>query len=79
MLRPGGLALLIMGPTLINSKRSDVTEIISHIGNSTGLRMVGSEIRRLNMLRRSLPPPSAVYGSPLAQRMRREVIVALRK
>ncbi len=79
ILRPGGLALLIMGPTVINSKRSDSTKVVADISNSVGLRVVGSVIRQLNKQRRSLPLPPTVLGSPLAQRMRREVIVALRK
>lgn len=79
VLRPGGLALFVVGPTIINSRRSDVVDIIGQLGNSIGLQVVGSVARDLSQSRRSLPLPSFSQKTPLAQRMRREVIVALRK
>jgi hypothetical protein len=80
VLRPGGLALLVVGPTIISSRRTDAADVVGALGQSFGLAVVASVARQLRGAHRSLPPPrSARAGSPLANRMRREVIVALRK
>jgi DNA modification methylase len=80
VLRPGGLVLLTVGPTIISSRRTDAAKIVGALGESVGLRMVGSVVRHLKAAHLSLPPPrSAPAGNPLSYRMRREVIVALRK
>ena len=80
VLRPRGLALLALGPTIISSKRSDAASVVAALGERVGLRSVGSVSRYLRPAHRSLPPPSAsAAGSPLSHRMRREVIMALRK
>lgn len=79
VLRPGGLALLILGPSIIASNKTDAAEVVSKIANAAGLREVGSVVRHLKAGRRSLPPPSKAMGNPLSKRMRREVIVAFRK
>jgi len=80
VLRPGGLAVLVVGPTMINARNSDAAETIWQIGKSVGLRAAGSAIRQLNSERRSLPPPGTTgQENSLSNRMRREVIVALRK
>ena len=80
VLKPGGLALLVVGSTIINEKRTDAEEIVSMLGESAGLYLVGSVVRRLNATWRSLPPPGNTNKHNfLANRMSREVIVALRK
>jgi hypothetical protein len=80
VLYPNGLAVLVLGPTMINSKRSDAADVISRIGQKYGLVLVGQTIRSLNSVRRSLPPPAIVNKqNDMGQRMRREVLVALRK
>lgn len=80
VLRPGGLALLAVGPTIISSKRTDAGDILTGLGERVGLRVVGRVTRHLRAAHRSLPPPrAAATSSPLSKRMRREVIVALRK
>jgi hypothetical protein len=79
VLRPNGLALLVMGPTVITLRRTDAVEVVTKIGKSVDLYTIGSVVRQLTVARRSLPPPSALKRNPLACRMRREVIVALRK
>jgi DNA modification methylase len=80
VLRPGGLALLAVGPTIISSKRTDACDVVTVLGERVGLRLVGSVARHLRAAHRSLPPPrAAATSSPLSHRMRREVIVALRK
>ena len=78
-LKPNGLAMLVLGPTIISSRRSDAVSIVTAISEGLGLRVIGSAARLLSARRRSLPPPSLVRGNPLAERMRREVVVALRK
>jgi DNA modification methylase len=78
-LKPGGLALLVLGPTIISSRRTDAVRTISRLCHGLGLTIIGHATRTLIARRRSLPPPSVVPGSPLADRVRREVIVALRK
>jgi len=80
VLRPGGLAVLAVGPTIISSKRTDASDIVTGLGERVGLRVVGRVARHLSAAHRSLPPPrAAAASSPLSHRMRREVIVALRK
>lgn len=78
-LKPGGLALLVLGPTIISSKRSDAVGVVTSLCQGFGLRVIGSAARLLSARRRSLPPPSMAGGTPLAERMRREIVVALRK
>lgn len=79
VLKDGGIAVLVVGPTIINSKRSDASELLSPIADQHGLRVVGTVARQIAERRRSLPPPSHRSATALASRMRREVIVALRK
>lgn len=79
VLRPGGLAILVMGPRIISSARSDAARIIGSLGQRAGLRLVGTVDRELSSAHRYLPPPQSVSENPLAHRMSREVIVALRK
>lgn len=80
VLRPGGLAVLALGPTMISSRQGDAVDVMAALGGSVGLRVVGSVTRCLRAAHRSLPPPRSVEaGNPLARRMRREVLVALRR
>jgi SAM-dependent methyltransferase len=80
VLRPGGLAVLAVGPTIISSKRTDAADVVAALGERVDLRVVGDVARQLRAAHRSLPPPrAAAKSSPLSYRMRREVIVALRK
>ncbi len=78
-LKPGGLALLVLGPTIISSRRSDAVNTVATLCDGLGLKVVGYAARTLNARRRSLPPPALARGNSLADRMRREVVVALRK
>lgn len=80
VLRPDGLALLALGPTIISSERMDAADVVAVLGDRVGLTVVAAVARQLRAAHRSLPPPhAALTSSPLSQRMRREVIVALRK
>ena len=80
VLKPNGLVVLVVGPTMINAKKSDAADVLNQIGEHVGLTFVGSSVRVINPERRSLPAPGRIdSGNFLAARMRREVIVALRK
>ena len=80
MLRPGGLAVLAVGPTLFNARRTDAAEVVGRLGEAAGLSYVADAVRPLRDANRSLPPPSfSGRSTPLAGRMRREVFVAFRK
>jgi DNA modification methylase len=78
-LKPGGLALVVLGPTIISSRRSDAVSTVATLCDGLGLKVIGHAARTLSARRRSLPPPSLARGNPLADRMRREIVVALRK
>jgi hypothetical protein len=80
ILRPKGLAALVVGPTMINSRRSDAAEVFGQLARVAGLRLIGSTTRLLDVTRRSLPVPQlAERENDLARRMTREVVLILRK
>jgi DNA modification methylase len=80
VLKPGGLSVLVLGPTMINAARTDAASIVGQLAERHGLRLVGSAPRTISAQRRSLPPPSVMSRSnPMHARMRREILVALRK
>jgi DNA modification methylase len=79
VLRDDGVAVLVVGPTIINAKRTDVCDLLSPVAQQHGLRVVGAEAREIAELRRSLPPPSHAKSDALAARMRREILLAVRK
>jgi DNA modification methylase len=80
MLKPNGLVVLVVGPTMINRLKSDASDLLAAIGDQHGLRFIDAGVRHINSVRRSLPAPNGMGGTnPLGARMRREVIVALRK
>ena len=80
VLKPEGVGLFVVGPTIINAKKTDAEEIFSQIGEHVGLSLIGSSMRHINAAHRSLPPPQLVDGQvSMGKRMRRELILALRK
>jgi len=80
VLRKDGVAILVLGPTIINEVRTDAAQALAEIAERHGLYLVGTVVRQLNSARRSLPPPASVdKANDMAARMRREVLVALRK
>ena len=79
VLRPSGIGILFIGPHLINKKSTEAIEVFRNLCKYNCLSMVGSSIRSLNSKRRSMPPPNAIKQSPLANRMREEVIIAVQK
>jgi len=80
VLRSGGLAVLALGPTIINRRQADAATVVSIMAERHGLQPIANVVRNIQAIRRSLPPPSVVDGeNPLRLRMRREVILVLRK
>jgi DNA modification methylase len=79
VLEPGGIGILALGPCIIRSRRSDSADLIASLAARCGLRLVGSVSRDLRPGHRSLPPPGYTRSETLANRMRREVLVALKK
>lgn len=79
VLRPKGLALLVIGPTMLNAQKTDSEDVVTELAAAAGFYHVGSVIREIDASRRSLPVPQLFSGSDLGKRMRREVIVAFRK
>jgi DNA modification methylase len=80
VLRPGGLAVLVVGPTMLNARKSDAADIFAELCHAPSLYLVGSASRMLDITRRSLPPPqTARQTNDLHKRMRREIVLALRK
>jgi DNA modification methylase len=79
VLRPKGLALLVIGPTMFNAQKTDAEDIVGQLAAAAGFYQVGSVVREIDASRRSLPIPQLFSGSDLGKRMRREVIVAFRK
>jgi hypothetical protein len=64
---------------LSDLRRSDAVSTVATLCDGLGLKVIGHAARTLSARRRSLPPPSLARGNPLADRMRREIVVALRK
>ncbi|MFY9822779.1 MAG: DNA methyltransferase [Thermoanaerobaculia bacterium] len=79
VLRPEGLLVLVVGPSIVAGEALDAVTVVSELGSSVGLRYLGSAARSLNPGRRSLPPPSQAQEGSLDKRMQHEVLIALRK
>jgi len=80
ILRPNGLAVVVLGPTIINTTRTDACDIVGQLAEAHGLTLVAEEKRQLADGRRSLPPPNSMgEANALHKRMRSEILVALRK
>lgn len=80
ILRPKGLAIVVVGPTMINARRTDAADVLSELATEIGLTVIASRARSLDPSRRSLPfPVGTDNGGDLGKRMSREIVVALRK
>lgn len=80
VLKPGGVAVVIVGPSIISRSRHDAPELMRQLASAAGLEPLATVERRLNGGRRALPAPSKVpAGNALRKRMRREFLVALGK
>lgn len=80
VLRPGGVAVLVVGPSIMATDETDAVAVVSGLASSVDLETVGSATRSLSAGRRSLPPPfRASQENPLAKRMEQEILIAVRK
>ncbi|MBI1884767.1 MAG: site-specific DNA-methyltransferase [Chloroflexi bacterium] len=80
VLKPGGVAVVVVGPSIISRSRHDAPELMRQLAPAADLELLATVERRLNTGRRSLPAPSRVsVGNALRKRMRREFLVALGK
>jgi DNA modification methylase len=80
VLRPGGPALFVLGPSILSRRRYDSIDVFSRIANAVGFRMIGSTRRDLNASHRSLPAPNRNRRrDPLHKRMTCEHYVLLEK
>jgi len=79
-LAPKGVAIIALGPSIIEPGSADAGEVISELAESIGLRSAGWRFRPLEPSRRSLPfPISKRCRHPLGQRMDGEVFLGLSK
>jgi hypothetical protein len=80
VLVPGGRALLVVGDCWIRDVFVRNSRALTCIGESVGLRFVGSRDRKLPPNKRYLPPPSSKHsGDRLRNRMRTEVLLRFDK
>lgn len=77
VLKPGGRVMLVVGNSMIRGASIDNAGIVVRCGEEAGLDLLSARERALPPRRRYLPPPDA--GSPLAQRMRSESVITLRR
>lgn len=77
VLNPGGRIMLVVGNSMIRGATVDNAGIVVRCGENTGLDLLSARERAIPPRRRYLPPPAA--GSPLAQRMRTESVITLRR
>ena len=57
VLKPGGFALYVMGPSIFSRRDYDAAEVLCDVAREVGFRPVGHGRRDLSETRRSLPPP----------------------
>ena len=80
VLRPGGVALYVLGPSIISRKAYDSVEIFSRLAAGAGLRAMASARRNLSSANRSLPPPNRRRrAKSLNRRMTCEYYLVLKK
>jgi len=80
VLKPGAVAVVVVGPSIISRSRHDAPELMRQLASAARLDLLATVERRLNTGRRALPAPSkAPAGNALRKRMRREFLVALGK
>lgn len=78
VLKPGGIAILVFGPNLLTSDIDDTAQTIRQLSRQVGLHYIAGIPREIGG-GRSLPlPTSPGSDSPLAKRMRQELMIALR-
>jgi hypothetical protein len=79
VLKPGGVAIIVLGPRILSRSKNDASHVASTISEAVGLTVIGTSARLILASRRSLPFYSKKNGNPLSHRMREEVLLAVRK
>ena len=77
--KPGGLAIYVVGPSLLTRRRYDGGDVLAELARSAGWRVVGHTRRSFASDARSLPPPKRTHRhQAIHKRMGCEFYVALR-
>lgn len=79
VLKPGGMALFVMGPSILSRHEHDASGVLNRLAEGVGFRLIGRGRREFRETRRSLPPPRHDRGESINKRMSWEVYVALVK
>ncbi|MBV8593223.1 MAG: hypothetical protein JOZ27_02860 [Caulobacteraceae bacterium] len=80
VLRPGGQALFVVGPSILSRRAYDGATVLAAIANVAGFELMAHDRRDLSPANRSLPPPERRgQRASLDKRMTCELYVALRK
>jgi DNA modification methylase len=80
VLRPHGKAVVVIGNSTLRGAFLKNSDLIIELGRINGLSLAKRQRRRIPVSRRYLPPPSSqICATPLALRMRTEVVVTFRK
>lgn len=77
--KPGGIAVYVVGPSILSRRRYDGGDVLAQLARSVGWRVIGHTRRDFAANRRSLPPPHRNHRSQaINKRMSCEFYVALR-
>ncbi len=80
VLKPGGRALYVMGPSILSRRDYDAAEVLTELARSVGFTPLGHGRRDIAESRRSLPPPRrSGRAQSINKRMTCEYFIALSK
>jgi DNA modification methylase len=80
VLKPGGVALYVLGPSIVSRRTYDSVEVFALLAEQAGLQSVASARRDLSSVNRSLPPPNrGRRAESLNRRMTCEYYIVLKK
>lgn len=80
VLKPGGHALYVMGPSILSRRNYDAAKVLCEVAREVGFRPVGHGRRDLSETRRSLPPPRrSKSADSMNKRMTCEFYVVMTK
>ncbi len=80
VLKPGGRALYVMGPSILSRRNYDAAEVLSEVAREVGFQRLGHGRRDLSETRRSLPPPRrSRLADSINKRMTCEFYVVMTK
>lgn len=80
VLKPGGRALYVVGPSLLSRREYDAAGVFEMLAAEAGLRLIAKGRRSLPEARRSLPPPKrSARAQSINKRMNCEYFLAFMK